>query len=238
MDVIKSSRFWIAVLIIVGVFVLAILKHIPAQEAVSYALAILAGFGVGKFSTARGVAGVNGGSDEKPTPAPAQPPPTDPSSTPLLALFALPALLAMASCAEWQVKTTNALHATFETVKIVQPAANDFMHQRCMKIALECKARKVAAAPATSQPQPQPASKPTAATPASQPEVCSELLKCQEVKHTINGLAVAVHHAIVAGLLAVQLGDEQTAAGWMVKIGTAVLRLKNAVEAAGLLDFK
>lgn len=48
MDVIKSSRFWLALVVILGAIVLAVLKLITGGEAVATALGVLGGFGVAK----------------------------------------------------------------------------------------------------------------------------------------------------------------------------------------------
>lgn len=48
MEVIKSSRFWLALIIILGAFVLAVLKLISGSEAIAATVGILGGFGVAK----------------------------------------------------------------------------------------------------------------------------------------------------------------------------------------------
>lgn len=48
MDVIKSSRFWLALAIIVGAVVLAVVGRVSGTEALTVGSALLAGFGVGK----------------------------------------------------------------------------------------------------------------------------------------------------------------------------------------------
>lgn len=52
MDVIKSSRFWLALLLIAGAITLAALGKVSGQEALSWGAALLAGFGVAKASGA------------------------------------------------------------------------------------------------------------------------------------------------------------------------------------------
>ncbi len=48
MDVIKSSRFWLALVILGGGFTLAFMKIIPGSEILAAAVGILGGFGVAK----------------------------------------------------------------------------------------------------------------------------------------------------------------------------------------------
>lgn len=48
MDVLKSSRFWMAAIILVGAFGLAFLNRITGGEALATAIGILGGFGVAK----------------------------------------------------------------------------------------------------------------------------------------------------------------------------------------------
>jgi len=50
MDVIKSSRFWLALLAMVGAFVLSALGKITGGEAIATIIGILGGFGVAKAS--------------------------------------------------------------------------------------------------------------------------------------------------------------------------------------------
>jgi hypothetical protein len=49
MEVIKSSRFWISIVIIVSLTVLAALKVISGEAATGGMMGLLGGFGVGKI---------------------------------------------------------------------------------------------------------------------------------------------------------------------------------------------
>lgn len=99
--------------------------------------------------------------------------------------------LLLCGCPTWQAKTREGLKYTFEATKMADGLANTVMHSRCLAIGTKCG--------------------------ISTPGTCPELLKCQETKHAVEDAALGVYHSVILGLLAVQMEDQSTVSGYIVK---------------------
>jgi len=145
----------------------------------------------------------------------------------LLLLAVLPVMLC--GCPTWQDKANQTLKGVFETTKTADGIANAYLHDKCMKAAATCKARGPAVAPMT-----KPASAPAAAPEAA----CPELVACQKTKHAFEDIVLSIHHAIAAGLVAIQLGDEGLTGDWVSKVLAAVSHLQELAKTAGIWERK
>jgi len=111
-DVIKSSRFWLALACVISAVLLAALGKISGGEALGLCFAVLAGFGVAKFA------------------------PGSPTSLKVFPLIAAAALLGSACKLTAGANMERALYGVQAAGELVRAG----MHIKCMDVAKTCKA--------------------------------------------------------------------------------------------------
>lgn len=123
----------------------------------------------------------------------------------ILACLVLPLL---ASCGGWQKTTRSILHAGYSTANTTSTVGKPLMHQRCMEVVKVCADARDA--------------------------TCKKLVECQRDKQMFTDAIVSVHRTVMMGLLAVELGDKNSAMAWATKVQGFLVQLAAMAETFGL----
>lgn len=134
-------------------------------------------------------------------------------------------VLLVAGCGGWQTKTRTGLELAFQVAKTTSDVVHPVLHERCLEAAKECKA-KLQKEAAASQPR------------AATPETCPEVQKCLVTKHKVTAIVVGIHRLIVAGLLAVTIGEEKGATDWMKLVQQEISNLRSLIDSLKVFDIK
>ncbi len=117
-------------------------------------------------------------------------------------------ILCLTGCGGWQTKTRTVLRTSFETTKMVDGIANTYMHKQCMEIAAKCGQLT--------------------------PGVCPALKECQATKHVIENATIVIYNGIAAGLLAVELDEQNTADEKYAKAKEMLYKVRDLLSKAGV----